>query len=280
MQHHISAGFLSGMASSVLLQPLDLLKTRSQQNESTNLVHAVKSLSSVKEAWRGTLTSVIRNSCRAGLYFGTLNAFRTYRANRSSSAGTFRTSALPKLGVWDNILTGASARALVGFIMMPITVVKVRYESSLYNYSSVFSAFKDIVNSPLGWKGLFAGYGATLSRDAPYAGLYMFLYDLSKSFVQTEHFSPPVANAIAAVTASVLATTATEPFDTVKTRVQVANTHLSYVDAWKQVTSTGWRSLFNGLNLRLFRKAISAGISWCIYEEIIRYNMKRSQQLN
>lgn len=267
---HVSAGFLGGLASSVLLQPLDLLKTRVQQNSSANVIEVLKSLKSVKEAWRGTLPSVIRTSCGAGLYFGVLNFLRTQRAS-ASQKNAFRTSVLPKLGVWDNIITGASARALAGFIMMPITVIKVRYESSLYSYKSINEAFKDIISSPLGWRGLFAGFGATVTRDAPYAGIYMVLYDISKSFLQTEYISAPVANSMAAINAAILASTATAPFDTVKTRVQISNKRLSYGQAWNQIVSSGWRTLFDGLNLRLFRKAISTGISWCIYEEIVRY---------
>lgn len=267
---HVSAGFLGGLASSVLLQPLDLLKTRVQQNSAPGLLQVVRSLGSVKEAWRGTLPSVIRTSCGAGLYFGVLNFLRTQRAS-SSQKHAFRTSVLPKLGVWDNIITGASARAFVGFLMMPITVVKVRYESSLYSYKSLAEAFRDVARGPQGWRGLFAGYGATVTRDAPYAGLYMMLYDLSKSFLQSEYISPPIANSLAAINAAALATTATAPFDTVKTRVQISNKRLTYTQAWHEVTDAGWRRLFDGLNLRLFRKAISTGISWCIYEEVVRY---------
>ena len=63
--------------------------------------------------------------------------------------------------------------------MMPITVLKVRYESSLYAYSSLTSASADILRRE-GWRGFFAGYGATAIRDAPYAGIYVVFYERCK----------------------------------------------------------------------------------------------------
>ena len=54
---------------------------------------------------------------------------------------------------------------------MPVTVIKVRYESDLYNYKSISSASRSIFAQE-GLKGFFSGFGATAVRDAPYAGLY------------------------------------------------------------------------------------------------------------
>ena len=41
----------------------------------------------------------------------------------------------------------------------------------------------------------------------------------------------------------------------------------------------GIKNLFRGLLLRLGRKGISAGISWCIYEELIKSNYFQSKFL-
>lgn len=279
MQTHLYAGFLGGMASSVALQPLDLLKTRLQQAPAHGFLATARSLASVKEAWRGTLPSVIRTSVGAALYLNLLSHLREYRAARQRIRETFgdapRSSVLPKLSGLDNVVTSASARALVGFIMMPVTVIKVRFESSLFNYTSMWQATRDIVQGPLGYRGLFAGYLATASRDAPYAGIYMLFYEKLKDALQFEQLPGPVINSSAAMLAAGLSTTVTAPFDTLKTRIQVSVSPLTFMQALRDVVSKSWLSLFDGLSLRLARKAFSSGISWCIYEEIVKYAEKK-----
>ncbi|KAH8156915.1 hypothetical protein CIB48_g11332 [Xylaria polymorpha] len=88
-------------------------------------------------------------------------------------------SALPKLSNTTNLLSGAFARAFAGFILMPLTVIKVRYESSMYSYRSVAGAARDIYRTER-IPGFFAGFGATAMRDAPYAGLYVVSYEQFK----------------------------------------------------------------------------------------------------
>jgi solute carrier family 25 protein 38 len=53
---------------------------------------------------------------------------------------------------------------------MPLSVIKTRYESSLYAYPNLTAAFLDIRKQ--GLRGLFAGWGATALRDAPYSGIF------------------------------------------------------------------------------------------------------------
>lgn len=278
MQAHVYAGFLGGMASSAALQPLDLLKTRMQQQSRTGILDTIRSIRSVGEVWRGTLPSVIRTSVGAGLYLGLLNKLRAARS-QVSSENRLSTS-LPKISAIDNVLTGAFARSVIGLVMMPITVVKIRFESSFFNYKSIWDAFKDICSGPTGFRGLFSGYGATVSRDAPYAGIYMLFYESSKDLLQSSVIPGPAVNSVSAMNAAVLASTVTAPFDTIKTRIQIAVGKLSFLDAAKQITSGGYHRLFDGLSLRLARKALSAGISWGIYEEIVNAINRASTKLN
>jgi solute carrier family 25, member 38 len=63
--------------------------------------------------------------------------------------------------------------------MMPVTVIKVRYESDYYAYRSLLGAARDIVRTE-GVRGLFSGFGATAVRDGPYAGLYVLFYEKFK----------------------------------------------------------------------------------------------------
>ncbi|KAL8798143.1 MAG: hypothetical protein Q9200_007817 [Gallowayella weberi] len=191
---------------------------------------------------------------------------------------------------------------------MPITVIKVRYESSLYTYTSLLSATSSILKQE-GPKGFFAGFGATAIRDAPYAGLYVVFYEQSKRYLnslkpaaaaaplgrstahttesvlageetetmKTSFFSSSSSSAISinfvsGVLAAGLATAITNPFDAVKTRLQLMpGRYANMVQASRQmVRDEGFRSLLDGLGLRVGRKAISSALAWTVYEELVR----------
>jgi solute carrier family 25 protein 38 len=170
--------------------------------------------------------------------------------------------------------------------MMPITVLKVRYESSLYAYTSLSSATRDIYRTT-GMKGFFAGFGATAVRDAPYAGLYVLFYEQSKrrlsklatkieaSSGAAQQLSTSTSagiNFISGVAAAGLGTTLTNPFDAIKTRIQLMpDTYMNLVQGGKKMLAEeGVRSLFDGLGIRIARKAISSALAWTVYEELIR----------
>jgi len=174
--------------------------------------------------------------------------------------------------------------------MTPITVIKVRYESSLYAYTSLSAAVTHILHTT-GPRGFFAGFGATAIRDAPYAGLYVLFYEAAKTRLSTLSTDPapfppntsvisnemhttrsaPI-NFLSGVLAAILATTITNPFDAVKTRIQLMPERYGNmaVAGARMVREEGVRSLFGGLGLRMGRKALSSALAWTLYEELIR----------
>lgn len=205
---------------------------------------------------------------------------------------TKSSSSLPKLSNTANLATGALARASAGFIMSPVTVLKVRYESSYYNYTSLASAARDIAKTE-GFRGFFAGFGATAVRDAPYAGLYVLFYEQSKArlYALTSGLATgkdtglgiqqlaPVSitasasiNFVSGMVAAVSATAVTNPFDAIKTRLQIMpKKYRNMIGAAKtMLKEEGFRSMFDGLGLRMGRKAISSALAWTVYEELIR----------
>ena len=333
---HFLAGLSTGVLSATLLQPADLLKTRLQQSRSTTLLPTVRAILSGPDAsglrglWRGTLPSVIRTGLGSALYFSTLNRLRGYVAASSSSstADTFNgggvgdgsggggggatssssssSSNLPQISKTANLATGALSRAFAGLVLMPVTVIKVRYESNLYTYGSIFGACRAIGGQE-GVRGFFAGSGATAVRDAPYAGLYVVVYEESKRVLgslllgqRTGVWRRPVElldgrggsqsggmgqemkemgglqsvsiNFVSGVFAAGVATAITNPFDAVKTRLQLMPGRYGnmMVAGRRMVREEGWRSLMDGLGLRMGRKALSSALAWTLYEELVR----------
>ncbi|KAJ5762350.1 uncharacterized protein N7511_005732 [Penicillium nucicola] len=295
---HFAAGLCSGLTSSILLQPADLLKTRVQQSQGASLLPTLKAIISspnpIRGLWRGTLPSALRTGFGSALYFTSLNALRQAVAQTNPMALTSpinavkSSSVLPKLSNTANLTTGAVARVAAGFVMMPVTVLKVRYESDYYAYRSLLGAGRDIVRTE-GLRGLFAGFGATAARDAPYAGLYVLFYEqLKRRFslmatkstnneTPTTTVSSSSINFASGAAAAGMATAITNPFDAVKTRLQLMPAkYKNMVHATRlMLQEDGMRSLFGGLGLRMARKAISSALAWTVYEELILRAEKR-----
>ncbi|CAH2352006.1 mitochondrial glycine transporter [[Candida] railenensis] len=295
---HLLAGGLAGLISAISLQPFDLLKTRLQQQQKANsqyrtsISRELKKLTKIKDLWRGAVPSAIRTSVGAGLYFTSLSLSREYLAALKETSSKSTTSVLPRLSAYENLLSGFAMRALVGFVTMPITVIKTRFESNAYSYNSMYEGVEgiyldDVKNGKGSMKNFFRGSIATLARDCPYAGLYVLFYESFKNdFVpklaytlvsdsdDRESFMSRSAliNSSSAVLAASVSTTITAPFDAIKTRLQLSTHRISIWEATKSIISEkgGFRNLFRGLSLRFGRKGLSAGISWCIYEEMIK----------
>lgn len=297
---HLIAGAGAGLISAFFLQPLDLLKTRLQQQQRSNqyfrtsIKKEVQKLTRYRDLWQGTLPSTLRTSIGAGLYFSVLSVARNYLAHFKSQENVHsNTSALPKLSGHENLIIGFVGRAVVGIITMPITVIKTRFESNTYKYNSMYEGFESIYldgnksNSKKGsYKNFFRGSFATLARDCPYAGLYVFFYEKCKNDIisKVPHYEvfdskylnySSFVNSTSALLAASVSTTVTAPFDAIKTRLQLSLVSPRHSSLWSVTTELlgekgGFRNLFSGLLLRLGRKGLSAMISWCIYEELIK----------
>ncbi|KAF3168353.1 hypothetical protein TWF751_007790 [Orbilia oligospora] len=251
---HFSSGLAGGIVSAIVLQPADLLKTRVQQSHDARLIPTVRAILSgpnpISTLWRGSIPSAIRTGVGSGLYFATLNIFRKTVHNSTST----------KPSTVTNLLTGSAARVFAGFVMMPITIIKE------------------------GVRGFFSGFGATAIRDGPYAGVYVSFYEASKGVfrrlyssgervgVVDHEQSAALVNLSSGLTAGVLATAATNPFDALKTRIQLFPE--TYTNLWvagrKVIGEEGFMALFDGLGLRMGRKALSSAVMWTAYEEGMR----------
>ncbi|KAF8935442.1 mitochondrial carrier domain-containing protein [Dissophora ornata] len=308
---HLIGGAVSGFCACVFVQPLDLIKTRLQQQQQAHLafikqggqagltiaplestiwktVFGIVKEGSVLSLWRGTVPTIVRNVPGAAMYFTVLNESRTLLARRKINgverADTVSgTSALPKLSNTENLVAGGASRAAIGFVMMPATVIKVRYESNLYNYNSMSGAFMSIFRTE-GIRGLWAGFGATAMRDAPLAGLYVLFYEQCKTKLgalkaTSAYFdvSTPTIHMVSGIAAGFLSTTLTHPFDMLKTRMQLKPTEYKNVfqGARKVLMEEGAIGFLDGIFVRTIRKSIHSAISWTVYEEVVRWHLAR-----
>ncbi|KAJ7666508.1 solute carrier family 25 member 38 [Mycena rosella] len=286
------SGALSGFASTMCLQPFDLLKTRLQQGDGTvtarNTTTLLKTIQQIVASqgviglWRGTNATLARNVPGVALYMTSLTQLRTVMATspyfapvRSSDARN--ASVLPKLTSQGNLIAGATTRVAVGFLLNPFSVLKARYESNMYAYTSLTGAFLSIAR--LGPSELFRGFFASSLRDAPYAGIFVVLYEgikrQSASVLRpTSDAQSTVMHTASAASAGAIATIATHPFDVIKTKVQV-RTEDRYHGFYRTVRTIwiqrGAAGFFDGVSLRMSRKILSSAIGWAVYEGFLMF---------
>lgn len=157
-------------------------------------------------------------------------------------------------------------------ILIPITVVKTRYESGLFEYKSMGDAFRNIYRTE-GLRGLTSGLGATLLRDAPFSGLYLMFYTKNKQMIPkewlTSYYSAPL-HFSCGLTAGIAASIVTQPFDVIKTQMQLYpykfnnfSSAIIYVHS-----SFGMRGYFKGMVPRMLRRTLMAALAWTLYEQV------------
>jgi len=162
------AGSLSGTCSTILFQPLDLVKTRLQTSLRSSpqgmfavMRHVIRT-EQVPGLWRGITPSIARTVPGVGLYFGSLHWLKTTVCDKDPNPA-------------EAVCLGMAARCVAGLCMIPVTVVKTRFESDAYNYARMTHAFSAIYARE-GFRGLCCGLAPTLMRDAPFSGIYLMFY--------------------------------------------------------------------------------------------------------
>ncbi|XP_036805380.1 mitochondrial glycine transporter B isoform X3 [Oncorhynchus mykiss] len=211
--------------------------------------------------WKGVSPSFVRCIPGVGIYFSTFYSLKQhyFQEGRAPNAG-------------EAVLLGAGARAVAGVCMLPVTVIKTRFESGRYNYVSVLGALKSVCETE-GPRALFSGLTATLLRDAPFSGIYVMFYSQAKRSLPPEVSSSPYAplgNFGCGVMAGVLASVVTQPADVVKTHIQVSPAHWTTKDAIRYIyTEHGLRGFFRGAVPRSLRRTLMAAMAWTVYEQLM-----------
>ncbi|KAJ3294246.1 hypothetical protein HK104_003823 [Borealophlyctis nickersoniae] len=285
---NLLGGAISGGLACVLLQPLDLIKT-------VRIMWSLRAVFKARSQFAYKHSDCNNNYSKDDpipFYHPTASQISPYGQqlavwyNRTARAGLRR---LGKVGMdrgWGglsdgavNLVAGAGARVGAGFALMPLSVIKVRYESNFYNYRTMWDATRSIFRES-GFRGFFYGFGATALRDAPSAGLYLFFYEHSKSAIHgwtlASPYSPPAVNMVSAAVSSVGATLVTQPFDMIRTRMQLRPLEYTRILTVMSQQAEGMMGFFSGMIPRLMRKPISSAITWTVYEEIVRWGNRHT----
>ncbi|XP_040850212.1 mitochondrial glycine transporter isoform X1 [Ochotona curzoniae] len=266
-------GSISGTCSTLLFQPLDLLKTRLQtlqpaEHGSRRVGMLAVFLKVVRTEsplglWKGMSPSIVRCVPGMGIYFGTFYSLKQYFLRGHPPTAL------------ESVLLGVGSRSIAGVCMSPITVIKTRYESGRYGYESMFTALQSIYRSE-GHRGLFSGLTATLLRDAPFSGIYLMFYNQTKSLVpqgmdQLDAAVTPVVNFGCGIIAGILASLVTQPADVIKTHMQLSPMKFQWIGQAVILIfkDYGLRGFFQGGVPRALRRTLMAAMAWTVYEEMM-----------
>ena len=259
------AGSLSGACNTMLLQPLDLIKTRIQQSPHSSVLAQARLVARSEGPlgfWTGVTPSLWRTVPGVGLYFTSVHLLTSLL----SDAGQ-QLSALQSLSV------GGLARVIAGTVLMPLTLIKTRWEAGGpqfgYRGAGMVRAVKTIIRLE-GGRGLVLGLVPTILRDAPYSALYLMFYNKLKAVTAGEEpggNSGSLKHFSCGLLAGALATVIVQPADVVKTELQLRQERVGVIRVFRQIYSD--RSVggfFVGLGPRVVRKSLMSALAWSVYE--------------
>jgi len=267
------AGSFSGTFSTILFQPLDLVKTRLQNPSPAILngragVGMVSIFANVVQQeriiglWKGMTPSLTRCVPGVGLYFCSLDWLKNHYFPGTTPSPL------------QSVALGVFARCMSGVALIPMTVVKTRFESGVYGYNSIGSALREIYRTE-GFRGMTCGLVPTLFRDAPFSGLYFMFYTQTKQMVPQDllktNYSAPI-HFTCGITAGILASVVTQPADVLKTKMQLYPSKFNGL--WSVViyvhSKYGFKGYFKGMVPRMLRRTMMAAMAWTVYEQITK----------
>ncbi|MCJ1313746.1 mitochondrial aspartate-glutamate transporter agc1 [Agyrium rufum] len=275
--HHFALGSLAGAFGAFMVYPIDLVKTRMQNQRGARVgqVLYTNSLDCAKK--------VIKNEGFKGLYSGVvpqligvapekaikLTVNDLVRAHFSEENGKIR---LP-----HEILAGGSAGACQVVFTNPLEIVKIRLQvqGEVAKTADIPRRSAMWIVKNLGLVGLYKGASACLLRDVPFSAIYFPTYNHLKRDLYGESQTKKLgvvqlltAGAIAGMPAAYLTT----PCDVIKTRLQVeARKGETKYTSLRHCATTVWReegfrAFFKGGPARILRSSPQFGFTLAAYE--------------
>jgi len=264
-------GCFSGAIGALAVYPIDLVKTRMQNQRAGELIYK-NSLD--------CCSKVIKNEGILGLYRGLgpqLLGVSPEKAIKLTMNDFMRGSLKNKDGsipLWAEIVSGGLAGMSQVIFTNPIEVIKIRLQiqgEGGFVKQNALSIVKE-----LGGIGLYKGVSACLLRDIPFSMIYFTTYSHIKKDIfqdgvndkRLSAFELLLSGALSGIPAAFLVT----PADVIKTRLQVQarsgqTTYSGLTDAFtKIIREEGIKALFKGGPARVFRSSPQFGVTLFVYE--------------
>ncbi|NXJ25147.1 CMC1 protein, partial [Dicrurus megarhynchus] len=277
--YRFTLGSIAGAVGATAVYPIDLVKTRMQNQRSTGSVVGELMYKNSFDCFK----KVLRFEGFFGLYRGLLpqligvapeKAIKLTVNDFVRDRFTKKDGSIP---LPAEVLAGGCAGASQVIFTNPLEIVKIRLqvagEITTGPRVSALSVIKD-----LGFLGLYKGAKACFLRDIPFSAIYFPVYAHSKMMLADESghvggLNLLAAGAIAGVPAASLVT----PADVIKTRLQVAaragqTTYSGVIDCFRKILmEEGPSALWKGAGARVFRSSPQFGVTLVTYELLQRW---------
>ncbi|TFY64934.1 hypothetical protein EVJ58_g2294 [Rhodofomes roseus] len=277
-------GGIAGALGATIVYPIDLVKTRMQNQRSTVVGQLLykNSFDCVKK--------VLRNEGFVGFYRGLgpqLIGVAPEKAIKLTVNDFVRSRAMdPETGriklMWELIAGGTAGGCQVIFTN-PLEIVKIRLQMQGEAAKLEGAAPKGAVHiiRQLGLVGLYKGASACLLRDIPFSSIYFPAYAHLKKDVFQEGYNGKQLSFLetlaSAAIAGMPAAYFTTPADVVKTRLQVetrtGQTHYKGMgDAFAKIyQEEGFKAFFKGGPARVIRSSPQFGFTLVAYEYLHKF---------
>ncbi|KAK4556461.1 hypothetical protein LTR86_006605 [Recurvomyces mirabilis] len=264
----ILAGSTAGAVEIAITYPAEFAKTRTQLNQRLPTAQKLPWPPFGAQWYAGCTTLIIGNSLKAGVRFV---AFDQYKSMLSDAEGTIS----GPMTVVSGFLAGAT-ESLVA--VTPFESVKTQIIDDRKRAQPRMKGFlhaTGLIAREQGIRGFFKGFLPTTARQAANSAVrfssYTSLKQAAQSYVTPgEKLSTAATFAIGGV-AGIITVYATQPIDTVKTRMQsidakglYKNSFDCFMQIWRQ---EGVLKLWSGAVPRLGRLVFSGGIVFAMYEK-------------
>ncbi|XP_075685567.1 electrogenic aspartate/glutamate antiporter SLC25A12, mitochondrial isoform X1 [Rhinoderma darwinii] len=275
--YRFSLGSIAGAVGATAVYPIDLVKTR-MQNQRSSFVGELMYKSSFD-----CFKKVLRYEGFFGLYRGLLpqlvgvapeKAIKLTVNDFVRDKFTQRDGAIPFLA---EVMAGACAGGSQVIFTNPLEIVKIRLqvagEITTGPRVSAVTVIRD-----LGFFGLYKGAKACFLRDIPFSAIYFPVYAHCKSqFIDEEGHIGALQLLTAGAIAGVPAASLVTPADVIKTRLQVAaragqTTYNGVIDCFRKILKEeGARAFWKGAGARVFRSSPQFGVTLVTYELLQRW---------
>ncbi|XP_026321987.1 calcium-binding mitochondrial carrier protein Aralar1 isoform X2 [Hyposmocoma kahamanoa] len=275
--YRFTLGSIAGAVGASTVYPIDLVKTRMQNQRSGSFVGEI--------AYRNSFDcfkKVIRHEGVFGLYRGLmpqLIGVAPEKAIKLTVNDFVRDKFMDKKGnipLYAEVLAGGAAGGCQVIFTNPLEIVKIRLQvaGEIAGGSKVraWSVMKD-----LGIFGLYKGARACLLRDMPFSAIYFPAYAHVKARMADESgYNHPLTLLASGAIAGVPAASLVTPADVIKTRLQVVartgqTTYNGVIDATRKIyAEEGARAFWKGATARVFRSSPQFGVTLVTYEILQR----------
>ncbi|XP_023225510.1 calcium-binding mitochondrial carrier protein Aralar1-like [Centruroides sculpturatus] len=270
-------GSFAGAAGATVVYPIDLVKTRMQNQRTGSYIGELMYRNSIDCAKK-----VIRHEGIFGLYRGLMPQLvgvcpeKAIKLTMNDFVRDKMTNEKGEIKLLHEILAGGCAGASQVMFTNPLEIVKIRLqvagEIAVTHKVSAISVIKD-----LGLIGLYKGARACFLRDIPFSAIYFPVYAHSKlTFADENGHNGAGSLLLSACVAGVPAAYLVTPADVIKTRLQVQarkgqTTYYGVFDAVRKIwKEEGGSAFWKGGIARVLRSAPQFGFTLLTYEILQR----------